>query len=87
MMRRCYKLDDPGYHNYGARGIAVAPEWHDVAAFVRYLDDHLGPCPANHTLDRIDNDGNYEPGNIRWATRAVQNQNRRKAPGLYPPRR
>ena len=44
--------------------------------FYRYLDDVLGPCPPGHSINRIDNNSNYEPGNLRWATRSQQSANR-----------
>ena len=62
---------------YGGRGIAVCPEWHDVAVFIAWIEENLGPRSAGMTLDRWpDKDGNYEPGNVRWATRSQQAQNR-----------
>ncbi len=76
MMARCYNPTSSRYARYGGRGIQVCEEWHDPWTFCRYLDETLGPCPPDHTLDRINNDGNYEPGNIRWATYSEQNQNR-----------
>lgn len=70
--RRC---TDPTCHvfpRYGGRGIRMAPEWErDFLAFYR----DMGPCPPGYTLDRINNDGNYEPGNCRWAPRAIQARN------------
>lgn len=77
MVDRCTNPDHRAYANYGGRGISVAPEWCDVTTFLNYLDQNLGPCPEGHSLDRIDNDGDYEPGNIRWATPAQQTWNRR----------
>jgi len=78
IVRRTTDPNDKDYKQYGARGIAMWDEWrNDVAAFVSYLDDVLGPCPKGQSLDRIDNDGSYEPGNLRWADRSTQSINRR----------
>jgi len=79
MMVRCFRPDDPQYHNYGGRGITVCAEWHDPWVFFRHLDEFLGPCPPGHSIDRIDNDGHYEPGNVRWADRLGQAGNSRGA--------
>jgi hypothetical protein len=77
MMTRCFSADHPTYRHYGARGIAVCEEWCDPWTFFRYLDEVLGPCSPGQSLDRIDVDGDYEPGNVRWATRIEQAANRR----------
>jgi hypothetical protein len=77
MMRRCTSPGHPEYLHYGGRGIIVCEEWRDPFNFYSYLDYVLGPCPKGHSLDRIDNDGNYEPGNIQWASFAKQFRNRR----------
>jgi hypothetical protein len=64
---------------YGGRGITLYPPWlHDPAAFIAYIEQVLGERPsAYHSLDRKDNNGNYEPGNLRWATSSEQARNRR----------
>lgn len=74
MKQRCYNPNNPNYHRYGGRGIRVCQRWRDsCAAFVA----DMGPRPSpKHTVDRIDNDGNYEPGNVRWATMKEQHRNR-----------
>ena len=85
MLARCENLDSASYPDYGGRGIAVCPEWHDVAVFITWIEANLGPRPLDrtaggrpvYTLDRIDNEGNYEPGNVRWATWSQQSRNRR----------
>jgi hypothetical protein len=78
MTDRCHREEHPGYSDYGGRGITVYQEWRDDPfVFFAYLET-LGPCPPGHSLDRINNDGNYEPGNIRWASIVEQNNNQRK---------
>lgn len=76
MLLRCNNPNNHNYHNYGGRGIKVCDEWQD--SFTNFYK-HIGKKPNKTlTLDRIDNDGNYEPGNVHWATRTEQNRNRRK---------
>lgn len=80
MISRCHKRGHPLFKNYGARGIKVCDEWRfNLDAFRTYVREHLGLRPSSrHSIDRIDNDGNYEPGNVRWATYEEQNRNRRR---------
>lgn len=74
MLERCNSPSHSSYHNYGGRGIAVCPEW---KSFESFLED-MGECPSNsHSIDRIDNDGNYEPGNCQWVTQTEQGNNTR----------
>ncbi len=73
--QRCLNPNNAAYGRYGGRGISVCPEWQkDFKAFYA----HVGSRPDRyHSIDRIDNDGNYEPGNVRWATAGQQAANRR----------
>lgn len=76
MIARCYCETNPAYKDYGGRGIKVCPEWrNNFPAFLSYV----GPRPTKaHSIDRFpNNNGNYEPGNVRWATRDQQNSNKR----------
>jgi endogenous inhibitor of DNA gyrase (YacG/DUF329 family) len=78
MVQRCTNPQHTQWEDYGGRGITVHDDWiTDPFSFYRYVDDTLGPCPARHSIDRIDNDKGYEPGNIRWATHQEQVRNRR----------
>ncbi|HBX9978947.1 TPA: AP2 domain-containing protein [Klebsiella variicola] len=77
MMQRCNNPKNDRYADYGGRGIHVCQEWHDLTNF--YAD--MGDRPDGATLDRIDNELGYSPGNCRWATPAEQQANRRKYKG------
>jgi hypothetical protein len=72
---RCYNPKNASFEHYGERGIGMAPAWRDN--FGAFLAD-VGRCPPGLTLDRIDTDGDYAPGNCRWATYSDQNRTRRR---------
>lgn len=79
MRQRCRNSNYRYYNNYGGRGIKVCPRW-DIS-FEWFLED-VGERPSTgHSLDRIDNEGNYEPGNVKWSTRIEQMRNTRKGIG------
>lgn len=76
MKRRVTNEKSKNYARYGGRGITIYPLWlTSFKEFKKYIMENLGERPEGHSIDRINNDGNYEPGNIRWADAAVQKQN------------
>lgn len=88
MMKRCYTKSNPAYKHYGGRGISVCEEWQDIIKFVAWADSTY---IEGYTLDRIDNAGNYEPSNCRWADASTQAINQRMMKnnttgyiGVYP---
>lgn len=86
MIHRCHNEKSDRYCWYGARGIKVCDRWRfgeggqsGIECFVSDIESELGGKPSSkHTLDRRDNDGNYEPGNMRWATPKEQSRNTRR---------
>lgn len=74
ILQRCTNPNAAAYANYGGRGITVCERWRD--SFENFYAD-MGPRPEGLSIDRIDNDGNYEPGNCHWATPMEQRHNQR----------
>lgn len=74
MIQRCLNSNYPGFANYGGRGVSVCESWREFENFIA----DMGERPDGTSIDRIDVNGNYEPGNCRWATRSVQSSNQRR---------
>ncbi len=75
MKKRCFNRNNHKFKNYGGRGISVCERWRN--SFNNFLED-MGTCPPAHSIDRIDNNKDYMPGNCRWATGKEQNRNSRR---------
>ncbi len=90
IIQRVTNPNDARYPNYGGRGIAISERWLDMRAFVEDIEREIGPRPEGvgeagwplHTLDRIDVEGHYESGNVKWSTASEQLKYRRKVSGL-----
>lgn len=79
LRNRCNNHNNKNYIDYGGRGITACERWDDYANFLA----DMGRCPSPaHSIDRIDNERGYEPGNCRWATKSEQSQNRRHSESL-----
>lgn len=84
MLQRCFSPTHVAYKEYGGRGITVCDRWRDPTEGLKNFLADLGRRPSKgHSIDRIDPNGNYEPGNVRWATTKHQARNKRKS--LYLP--
>ncbi len=78
MTARCIDPKESGFKHYGARGISVCDLWNNnIKAFIDYVTPLPNALQPGYSIDRIDNDGNYEPGNVRWATQRDQTLNSR----------
>lgn len=79
MMSRCYDKNSPSYIDYGARGIEVCEEWHDIKKYCEYIGNLFKGESLDLQVDRIDNNGNYEPSNIKLSTKLENMGNTRRA--------
>jgi hypothetical protein len=85
MIARCTRPTHPRFEDYGGRGIQVDPRWRGKGGFERFLED-MGERPEGMTLDRIDVNDHYRPGNCRWADKFTQRWNRRDMAERSEPR-
>jgi len=79
MKSRCENTNDKQYGRYGGRGITICDRWQDVQKFYEDMNE----CPDNFQIDRIDNDGNYQPNNCRWVEQTINAQNKSTSKWWY----
>lgn len=78
MKDRCNNINNPRYKDYGGRGIKVCERWFLENGFINFITD-MGMKPSKkHSIERVNNDGNYEPSNCIWATQKIQTHNKRR---------
>jgi hypothetical protein len=77
MKQRCNNPNVPNFKDYGGRGISYCEQWEPFLPFYADTLGSVGDVPEGKSLDRVNNDGNYQPDNWQWATRAEQNRNKR----------
>lgn len=81
MHQRCRNPKNKNYKDYGGRGVMICARWNSFVDFFVDIFAEIGERATGLTLDRINNDGNYEPGNVRWATPKQQRANQRTRAG------